>query len=640
MKTKTNSTNLAGYALMMTMVILATCLVIMAATLNRTMTVAKLNARNAQFGTGLNAAEAAVQKAVAAMNFYFLTEGVGGVTNHLGLFQTGCIPNSAECPFWTNFVFSDGRGNPNETYVQFQTNYTGALPQAFSGFFIVSNYPGQIFRVISNVSQPHSQFPNLTNAVQEDVCLAFLPVFQYCIFYNGLLEFTTCAPLTLAGRVQCNNSLYTGSGSSDPLVFNGLVTCVGTISSPAWAGDSPPFGNTGTFNGAPAPGFITNEPSVLLPLSTNNPHLIIDIPTNNNCFTSLGEQQVYNEASIIILVSNTMVYTNNMTSTNLNQYMSNTTVTVTLQTGAAGLIAAADTSPFTITYTNNPLVATNPVYSIATNLPFLSLNNTFIDNRQSNQVLVSQIDVSNYSSWLVSTSSYAINSNIQAKFYKHGLYPTVLYVADNRAVLSTQFNALRLTNGAALPTNGGLGFTVCTPDSLYVWGTYNCPNSAYIGSSNTSAAGAVPAALMSDALTILSSSWKDTYGSSVGTVPINSTNQVNAAILTGNVPSTGSSASQYSGGVHNITRLLENWGNATLSLNTSIVNLFASQRATNQFQFPTTYYTAPKSRLFYYDLDFINPAKMPPPATPYLSVFMRAAWATPPPGVTNYNVPQ
>jgi alpha-tubulin suppressor-like RCC1 family protein len=448
-------------------------------------------------------------------------------------------------------------------------------------------------------------------------------VFQYAIFYNGLLEFTTCAPLTINGRVQCNNNIYTGSGASDPLTFNGLVTCVGTISSPAWAGDSPPYGNTGTFDGSPAPGFITNAPPLMLPIGPNNLHAIIDMPTSNDWTTALGQQQLYNEANVIILVSNSMIYTNNMTSTNFNKYMSNTTVTVTLQVGQNGLIAASDNYPFTITYTNNPsyIVATNPVYSIAINLPFLTLTNTFIDNRQSNQVLVSQINVGKYSSWLTSTSTNAINQAIQDKFNNNGLYPTILYVADNRAVLSTQFTALRLTNGAALPTNGSLGFTVATPDSLYVIGTYNCPNTNYIGSSNTVAAGAVPAALMSDALTILSAQWKDTNGSFVGTVAINSTDQVNAAILTGIVPSTGSSATQYSGGVQNLPRLLENWGNATLSLNTSIANLFNSKRATNQFQFPSLYYIAPKSRFFYYDLSFLNPWMLPPGA-PMLAILM------------------
>jgi hypothetical protein len=46
------------------------------------------------------------------------------------------------------------------------------------------------------------------------------------------------------------------------------------------------------------------------------------------------------------------------------------------------------------------------------------------------------------------------------------------------------------------------GFTVATPNPLYVWGNYNCPNSAYLGTTNTTTD--YPASLVSDALTILS----------------------------------------------------------------------------------------------------------------------------------------
>ena len=97
---------------------------------------------------------------------------------------------------------------------------------------------------------------------------------------------------------------------------------------------------------------------------------------------------------------------------------------------------------------------------------------------------------------------------------------------------------------------------------------------------------------------------------------------MNAAILTGVVPSTGSAATQFSGGVHNLPRLLEDWGNGgsvTLTLNTSIVNLFASTRATNQWQTPGNYYYAP-TRQFSFDPNFLVYAKLPP-GTPLV-------WAT------------
>src|ERR1035437_1214371 len=60
------------------------------------------------------------------------------------------------------------------------------------------------------------------------------PLFQFGIFYNSLLEFTWCAPMTINGRTHANGDIYTGSAW--PLTFNSLVTKAGTISSPAWDG--------------------------------------------------------------------------------------------------------------------------------------------------------------------------------------------------------------------------------------------------------------------------------------------------------------------------------------------------------------------------------------------------------------------
>jgi hypothetical protein len=113
---------------------------------------------------------------------------------------------------------------------------------------------------------------------------------------------------------------------------------------------------------------------------------------------------------------------------------------------------------------------------------------------------------------------------------------------------------------------------------------------------------------------------------------------INAAILAGNVPSTGSDVNSYSGGVQNLPRLLEDWGNGSasvvLTINTSMVNLFSSSRAIAQFQAPGVYYYAP-TRQFSFDLNFMNQAKIPP-GTPILGAIGRTKWAVPPPGITTY----
>jgi hypothetical protein len=76
-------------------------------------------------------------------------------------------------------------------------------------------------------------------------------------------------------------------------------------------------------------------------------------------------------------------------------------------------------------------------------------------------------------------------------------------------------------------------------------------------------------------------------------------------------------------------------------MNTSIVVLFSSQMATNQFRNPVgwspaplnPYYTAP-TRLWGFDPNFYDPAKQPP-GVPKALVPIRFNWTTPPPNTTN-----
>src|ERR1019366_5752961 len=97
--------------------------------------------------------------------------------------------------------------------------------------------------------------------------------------------------------------------------------------------------------------------------------------------------------------------------------------------------------------------------------------------------------------------------------------------------------------------------TVATARPLYVLGDYNQISSANLGTSNTSTT--VPASLVADAITILSDHWTDANSTS----PVGSRNAlpttVNAALLTGDVPTT---YGYYSGGMENFPRFLETWG--------------------------------------------------------------------------------
>lgn len=570
--------------------------ILMAATINRSMTNAKLNGRSNDLSVEQNAAEAAAEKVYSMMAYDFQNYGPGGVSINLARYRTN-VPSALDDPYWSGFTFSDGQGNIGRTYINFVSNYTGNLPSQYPGLF-TSQAP--LYRIISNAKRPSA---DCTAAVQEDILLALVPITQYAIFYNGLLEFSTCATMTVNGRVHANGSIYTGTGAS--LTFNNSVTSTGTLRSPYNNGQGPWTFPGGTFNGSPR--YKTNVPTVTLSIGSTNVHAAIDVPPSGESPTSQqGQTRLYNQAQTLLLISNT-------------------TVTLRIQNSVNNQVPGTDPSPITLTSSTN-------LGALRTNFPFLCITNTFKDQRELKTILATQIDVGLYSQWI------STNTSILTKFPSgSGTYPTILFVADNRTTSSSQLTGVRLTNGVAPPSNGGLGWSVATPNPLYVMGHYNCNNSSYLGTTNTSAT--VPSALMCDAITMLSPNWRDNASwnyNGGSSIPSANSMTLNAAILTGIVPSTGTSSTTFSGGVHNLPRLLEDWGNDTLTLNTSIMNLFNSTCATHQFVNPGVYYNPP-TRKFSYDTNFYDPAKQPP-GIPCAMVPIRLNYALPPPNCITYNV--
>jgi hypothetical protein len=603
-----------GYALIMVLSLVACTMIVLTATLMRTATDSDLNARNNQYNAGVCAAEAATEKVLARIRYDYTSGQYALITTNMsqGIYSN-LVPTSAENAYWGSFQFSDGLGHQNATYVAATSSNTfqSLDYDGLSGF--VTTY-----RILSNVSQKTRADFVMTNAVQQDVLLEEIPVFQFAIFYNSLLEFTWAAPLTINGRVHSNTNIYVGSSS--PLTFNSTVTASGTITDPPWF-DKTVSQYTGgvTYNGTP--GYLTNVPVMQLPIGSNNtPAAVQQIlqmpPSGEDPNSSMGQQRYYNKAEVVIVVTNT-------------------SVTATLKYNVN------DGSPVTMTSSFNPtnLAATN-FTAVSSNFPFLSLTNYFVDQREhSKMVKVSQIDVGALDKWLVT------NPIVAAKFTtNNGVYPNDMYFADNRNDTNTaagnEFYAVRLVDAAAIPTNGNTGFTLATPDPLYVQGNYNAPNGANQGSTNVT--GTMPASLISDALTILSANWNASYdnaSSNSYTGRTAATTTLDAAIITGVVYSTGSgsiSGGDGSGGVMNLPRLLEAWGSANLWLNTSIVNLFPSMIATNQFQAPGGYYTAPSQRTFSFNPSFLNYSKLPP-GTPELGLIQKSRWTVPPPGTVTYN---
>lgn len=614
--------NQSGFSLFMTLVLVGLALTVLAATASRTMTVSRLNDRNNTYIMANAAAEAATEKVLARMMLDFESGGLTSITNNLSYYRgSTMVPTSSENSWWTNFVFSDGQGHVNSTYVmQTTTNASAPFVQ------LETQYPGLMafaatYRVLSNVKPIFAGNYGFTNAVQQDVQMAEIPVFQFAIFYNSPLEFTGAATMTVYGRVHCNTNIDVGQPSSASLTFSYFVTSSGIITNPPLAGLAT---NTLTgainYSGTPTPGWGTGEPVLTLPIGdTNNSassvREIINPPASGESSTNpISPQRFYNKADLIVMVSNN-------------------TVNVTLKS------TPSDTSPIVFTsgttnWTNNGLstwVGTN------------TGNFAFYDARQGKNVRTVQIDVGRLGAWIKS------NTNATAKWSAAAQNPFngVLYVGNyNDVTNSTYLDAVRLTNGIAIDNSTNampLGLTVATVNPLYIQGNYNATNTStninYLGSSNV--VGLPPASVACDALTLLSPSWND--ANSTGTPNCSSRTAssmtMNAAIIAGNVLTTGSSSTTYSGGVQNFSRLLENWSGQTLTMNTSIVCLFTSAQATNQFVQPTgsasADYYEPPTRHFYFNANYSSSAGLPP-GTPYIDRMIRATWCSAPPNTLTY----
>ena len=190
--------------------------------------------------------------------------------------------------------------------------------------------------------------------------------------------------------------------------------------------------------------------------------------------------------------------------------------------------------------------------------------------------------------------------------------------------------ALKLRNGGI---NGGVsnlptsGLTVASENPVYVQGNYNATTSA-------TAEPNVPAAILADAVTLLSNNWNDsrsvrnpndTQNNLGAPVPGNNrrlatTTGYRFAALAGKNPSFPwpTTAAQHflygtDGGVGNFLRLLEDWeegGAVAVNYRGSIVSLYNSRQAVGSFS-PCERVRL-RDRNFTFDTDFLLPALLPP----------------------------
>lgn len=183
---------------------------------------------------------------------------------------------------------------------------------------------------------------------------------------------------------------------------------------------------------------------------------------------------------------------------------------------------------------------------------------------------------------------------------------TAVNVTIGTNTVSTLKRGIRFKNGATLPTGG---LTIVSENPIYIKGDFNTgvnPPSNSGTYTDPDSYVRRNAAIVGDAVTILSNAWLDSNSTGGLNSRIASNTTVNAAIVAGNTPSDGTN---YSGGGENFIRFLEDWnkaGGAHFTYYGSMVQLYKSQQGTGVWQAPGGNTYKSPWRHWYYDKNFGN----------------------------------
>ena len=554
----------AGSALLMTLVMSGIALLVLTGAMSWSATNTRLTDRSNRYATAVAAGESAIEKILTQMNQDFLDGGEALVVNNLNVYRS-TVPTSADSAYWSTWEFNNASGQVGQTYVQggLASNYV-VLTGPYAGLRgYVSTYT-----LVSDAREVN-RLQDVVAGVMQEVDLARIPIFQFALYTSGDMEVSCGQPFAVTGRVHSNKMLYVEPDNA--LTFQSAVTAVGDILFQRDPADSrtPPVGSVVYQAGKTA-----HAPSLVLPIGTaNTPQAIREIieppPIGESVNSPMGHARYFNEVDMLIKVLDTGV---------------------TATSGAFNSF----TTPVPQSELNN----------------FVTLTNSFYDWRESKTVLPVDLDVGALRLW------GATNSNVRVAL--GGRTINSVYVYDGRTAVAGKLGAVRVRNGLVLPP---LGLTVATASPIYVLGNYNQTNAASLGTANTSTT--FPASLVGDAITILSTNWSDANSTKPLASRVAGPTTVNAAILAGAVETANGN---YSGGMENFPRFLESWGlNNPLTYNGSMVKMFPSLYATNIWGLGNVY--NPPKRDWAYDLNFNNPAKLPP-LTPSLLRIFRDVWTT------------
>lgn len=412
--------------------------------------------------------------------------------------------------------------------------------------------------------------------------------FTFAMFYHDDLELqpTATNPLTITGPIQTNSNLYMGSSN-----FTAQAPSVGSPTSGRVTfgnmyvnGKSPkdPISRTIT-----APNLPIGEPPAMQPsylpygwnlnldaTTTNNQsyHALIERPDPAATSDPIASVRFYNQADYKVLIDNS----NNLT----------------IYDKSGGVANGLDAN-----------VIKNAVQNGAGALDQAVIQ----DVRELGPIRVTTIDI----------GAISKNSNLGMIYFADTSAGTSTTTTFNGVSYTTTKRAFRIKNGATLTPAAGI--TIVSENPIYIQGDFNTgvsppSNSGTYTSPTASGYARRPAAIVADAISVLSNNWSDITPTALR---LASNTTVNAALITGNVPSNGTA---YSGGGENFIRFLENWDSRSFTYYGSMIQLWASKQATGNWSASTTVYTAPTNNNWFYDT---NLATTVPPGNFQLAAYLQ-----------------
>lgn len=479
------------------------------------------------------------------------------------------------------------------------TRVLATPPYSYATTFTTGPYTGLFgivtdYQVAAQVQGDGGTKASLTQTVK----YVQIPLFQFGAFYGkGVdLEIAPGAAMTFNGRVHANSDLYMRSDDSSPnsLKFDSYITAAGNVYRKLKRDSSPVRGRDPQIKDANGNYQSLNFDHEYQPGFTSPWASAQDWKAKaESVFGPSGKESTLKDSTMGVgqITPPIPDLFNNPVNPDVvsHQMIEKGTGSDSAAMQEAKLYYQADLRIVDGVATNKNGNPVSLPAGIVTNPNPNQQGFSFYDKREQANMTVTQVDIN-----ALRTSGYAPANGI-------------LYVSKGGAG-----GAVRVVNGSQLPSGG---LTVASESPVYIQGDYNTVSKQ-------------PAAVLADAITVLSNNWgsnsSDSKGNQVTSARSATSTTVNAAFALG--PSAESAVNQGNGQLENVIRFLEDWSGDTFTYQGSIISLWHSLRATGAWRTTgesgTSYYQAP-TRTWSYDTLF---NATPPRGTPMGVIMMRGQW--------------